>query len=259
MKAATKKNRWLLVALLFGVLTAAGFTLAHHHGSRTVAKANDATAPKHTVRQQAHATVFAAIGGKHSFRAPAGVSPEPLDTTYANTTQPSVAGHSGAPWNTASGASTRTGWSIPANYAAGESGNSTPSPGNRPATSGTPLLQALANGLAYNYSPLDCELPAGCGATSGASSLTRQPSGTSAGTPFAHDSGSTGDTGGAGGTGGTNNTGGTGNTGNTSDPPANNPPAAAPELDPGTLAAALTLLFGGLAMYRSRRRARATR
>lgn len=272
MKAATKKTRWLLIALLFGVLAAAGFTLAHHHGSRTVAKANDAAVPRHTLRPQTHAALLAAIGGKHSFRGPAGVRPELLDTNYSNTTQPRVTGHPNAPWNTAT--SNGTAGSYPAAHAVG----TTPAPSNRPATSGSQLPQDLADGVAYNYSPLDCELPAGCGAA-GASSLTRQPSGTSGGGLFVHNStnngstpdttndtgttGITGNTHNTGITGSPGNTGNAGNTSKTSDPadpsnPGSNPVAAAPELDPGTLAAAVTLLFGGLAMLRSRR-IRATR
>jgi len=292
MKAATKKTRWLLLALLFGVLAAAGFTLAHHHGSRTVAEANDAAAPKHTVRLQTHATLLAASGGKHSFRTPAGVHPELLDTTYSDASQPPVNGHPNAPWHTANS----TDWTYPAAHAVGGS-STTPAPSNRPATSGSQLPQDLADGVAYNYAPLDCELPAGCGATAAAGSLTRQPSGTSGGGSFAHnsqagsstnnsstpdttnDTGNTGNTGGTGktgdtgspgntdNTGNTGNTGSTGSTGNkgnignttkTSDPtdpsnPGSNQVAAAPELDPGTLAAAVTLLFGGLAILRSRR------
>src|SRR5487761_1343451 len=103
MKAGTKKTRWLLIALLFGVLAAAGFTLAHHHGSRTVAKANEAAAPKHTL-QRTPATLLAAIGGKHGFRAPAGVQPELLDTSYSEATQPRPTGHPNAPWSTANSA-----------------------------------------------------------------------------------------------------------------------------------------------------------
>lgn len=297
MKAGPKKTRWLLIALLFGVLAAAGFTLVHHHGSRTVAKANDAAAPKHTL-QQTPATLLAAIGGKHSFRAPAGVQPKLLDTSYSEATQPRLTGHPSTPWNSANSTSK----TYPAAHPMGGTSNRTPAPSNGPATSGSQLPQDLANDVAYNYAPLDCELPAGCGASAGASSLTRQPSGTSGGGSFVHnsqaggstnnsstpdttndtgDTGNTGNTGGTGNTGKTGDTGSPGNTGNTgdtgstgnkgnvgnttktSDPtdpsnPGSNQVAAAPELDPGTLAAAVTLLFGGLAILRSRR-VRATR
>lgn len=271
MKAGTKKTRWLLVGLLFGVVAAAGFTLVHHHGSRTIAKANDAAAPKHTVRQQTHAALLAASGGRHSFRAPAAVHPELLDTSYSDASQPAVNGHPDAPWHTANS----TAWTYPAAHPAAHPvgrSSTTPAPSNRPATSGNQLPQVLADGVAYNYAPLDCELPAGCGATAGASSLTRQPAGTSGGGSFVHNSqagsstnnSSTPDTtNDTGDTGSTGNKGNIGNTTKTSDPtdpsnPGSNQVAAAPELDPGTLAAAVTLLFGGLAILRSRR-FRATR
>lgn len=251
MKARTKKTRWLLIALLFGLLVAAGLTFTGRH-ARTFVAASVAPAPAHVVLPQPHAVLLASTSGKHTLWGPARALSDDGATaqTYSNSQQPPQS-HSGAPSNTST--ATSAGWSSTADVAAGASSNGAP-PSNRPATASTGQQpQPGAGELAYSgYVPLDCELPAGCGAQSTAI-VSRQPSGTSGGMPGAHDSGSVpGD--------GSGNNSPPSNNQN-SDPPSNTDPrvASAPELDPATLAGAVTLLLGSLMVLRSRRRVRVTR
>jgi hypothetical protein len=202
------------------------------------------------VLPQPHAALLASIGGKHALGAPTGAHADDGLTveTHSNSQGPRLTRHSGAPANTST--TVATGWSHDAAGPAGSSGNPMQPPSNRPAASApNNPPQDGEDGFAYDsYSPLDCELPAGCGAPSGGgSTLSRQPSGTSGGMPGVHNSGSPSDN--------TNpQSGNTGDTGNTSDPPSPNlRVASAPELDPATLGGAVTLLFGSLAVLRSRR------
>jgi hypothetical protein len=339
MKAERKKARWLLIALLFGFLAAAGLTLFAHHGSHTVAKATiHAATPAHPKPRLPHAVLLASSGGKrallragpplHLYRAPVS-----LAGTHSNTRLPGATGRSNAPAMIPSGPA----WSSPGVSTVAGSTNTSPAPRNPPAVpAASHLPQGLGNSFAYNgYAPLDCELPAGCGATGGTGYVSHQPSGTigvpssvqgaptpqtnvdsnqqtgnsgdngntgntgnSGNTGNAGNTGNTGNTGNAGNTGNTGSTGNTGNAGNTgntgnsgnsgkgndgtqgnsgapgnggntsdpgtpgttgkSDPPVN-PVASAPELDPATLAGAVTLLLGSLVVLRRRRRAHATR
>lgn len=241
MKARTRKTRWLLVALLFGFLAAVGLTLARHHGAPTVAMTHGA-ATSHAATPQPHSPLLASIGGKHTFAVPTGSPDDGLAAdTDSNRHQPPLTGHSGAPANTST--TVATGWSNDAAGPAGGSGYAAHSPGHHPPAS---VPQDGAGGYAYDsYTPLDCELPAGCGASVVGSTLSRQPSGTSGGMPGAHNSGSPSDN---------TNPGNTVDSGNTGDPPGgNHPVASAPELDPATLGGAVTLLLGSLAVARSRR------
>lgn len=249
MKAKTKKTRWLLIALLVGFLAAAGLALSGHHGAPTVAKAKGATPPTHAVLAQPHANLVAAIGAKHAFWAPAGARPGdgPTEDTYSNSQAPLLTGHSGAPTNTPTAIA--GGWSHVAAGSAAASNNGTQPPSNHPSATGHAPKDG-AGEFAYNgYAPLDCELPAGCGGARGISTLAYQPSSTSGGMPGVHNSGTTTDN---------PNSGTPGqNTVPPSDP-LRSPVASAPELDSATLAGALTLLLGSLAVLLSRR-VRATR
>lgn len=268
MKARTKKTRWLLIALLFGLLVAAGLTLTRHHGVRMITASNEVVAPKAT------ASLLAANGGTHAPAFPVGTASndEVVAGTYSNSQQPHHTGYSDSQSDTP----TRGGIGL-SNQAAGPSdgsnGGSQPQ-SNRPSTSGagnTP--QTVGSVLAYNgYAPLDCGLPAGCGANGangGAGQVTRQPSGTSGGAPFTRDSqGGQTDDGSPPPNNNTNpQTSQTNDTGQGQDPPGGTDPpdggstppvASAPELDPATLAGAVTLLLGSLAVLH-RRRVRVTR
>lgn len=250
MKARTRKTRWLLIALLFGLLAAAGLTFTRHH-ARTFVAANVPPAPR-VVLPQPHAVLLASIGGKHTLWTPAGALPDDGATAqaYSNNQQPPQT-HSGAPSNTSTATSAAR--SSAAAVSAGTSSTAA-QPSNQPATAAGNLPQPGAGEYAYNgYVPLDCELPAGCGAAQSTAIVSRQPSGTSGGTPGAHDSGSVpGD--------GSGNNDPPNNNQNSDPPSKTDPPvAAAPELDPATLAGAVTLLLGSLAVLRSRRGLRVSR
>lgn len=251
MKARIRKTRWLLIALLFGLLTAAGLTLTHH---RPIPMITDGkyTVPTHSVLGQPQAAVVASTAGDQTMGAPAG---EP----YSNSRKVDFSHHSGEPLDTSPASNTANaavdgGSNHAAGVGAGSSHAAAPqsNPPAKSASSGRPTQNGAGEFVYNSYVPLDCELPAGCGGVSGSGgSLNRQPSGGSGGTPFLRDSGS-------------DTPGGSkpppGNTQN-SDPPGSgpqNPPASAPELDPATLAGAVTLLLGSLAVFLSRR-VRATR
>jgi hypothetical protein len=274
MKARrTRTIRWVLVGLLFGFLALTGLTLAHHHHHRAgvLAQAHDVAVPTHGVPQHSYGAPLASIGD-NTLTTPAGKGPlhpaGELNAPPQGSARPGVISTHPAP-----------------DPAVGES-DETAQQNNRPrATSGTqPVPQSGSGEFAYNgYVPLDCELPAGCGVPgSGATGFGTTGSGTSG--SGATGSGATGSgTSGSGtsasgtsasgtsasGTTGPGslppvNTGGvpvahdsqgpttnqqTGDSGQGSDPPV----ASAPELDPATLAAAVTLLLGSLAVLRSRR------
>ena len=238
MKARTKKTRWLLITLLFGLLAAAGLTLTLRHGAWNFAKANGGAAPPHPAVQQPHTALLAATGAKHVFTAPAGAGRRwVVYSPYSNSQAPVAPGHSDSQPNTASSAGAA--WS--GHSSTSESIGGTQPQVNHPVTSNTGHLPPNgASELAYNdYAPLDCELPAGCGATAGGTEyVSRQPSGTSGTVPSLRNS----------------------NDG-ASPPPSDPQPKIipAPELDPATLAVAATLLLGSLAVLRRRRPARASR
>lgn len=253
MKARSKRTRWLLIALLFGFLAVAGLALVHHHGSRLIAATTDATAPAPVMLQQPHAAFRVSDGAWQPLRVPSpGDDDAPVVATHSNTQQLSATGHFDAPANTSSAAPVGS----PVASSVGASRNVTPVQGNRPATStGSQQPQDPANGYAYDsYAPLGCELPAGCGIPGG-TNVIRQGSVTSGGIAVVHDSqDSTPDNQSSPPTndnppGGNNDQGTPGQP----DPPGTSTVASAPELDPATLAGALTLLLGSLAVLRSRR------
>jgi len=322
MKARTKKARWLLIALLFGFLAVAGLTLFHHREPATIAEASKAAAPAHTNIQQPHATLPASSGGKHTLQRPVAIdlTRESVAATSPSSQQPQhPTGSPGAPASASNGPV----WSNRVTAPTSGVISATAPQSNRPATPlSSRLPQELGNGLAYNgYAPLDCELPAGCGA-GGAGSVSRRPAGTSGGTPIGSNTqgssptsnsstqvtggdtgqqtgntgntGNTGITGNNGNDGNTTDIGHTGNGGNTTDTShtgndgstgdtqhtgndgntgdtgtsglgsstpgqKSDPVVAAPELDPATLAGAMTLLLGSLVVPRRRRVARADR
>ncbi|HVS76538.1 MAG TPA: hypothetical protein VHE11_06355 [Steroidobacteraceae bacterium] len=134
----------------------------------------------------------------------------------------------------------------------------------QPSSSGASPPRQGAGDFAYDgYAPLDCELPAGCGASGAEVNMIRTPSGTSGETPSAHNTGSSQQTGGSGTQSNPDPTSDNTPPGNGSDDPPQHsdpPVASAPELDPATLAGAATLLLGALAIVSGRRRrVRATR
>ncbi len=246
MKARNNKTRWLLIALLFGFLAAVGLTLVHHHGYRNVAEAIQAPVPAPAALQQPGAPIVAAAGEKQTLRVPAaiGAADDSADIADSNSQQPPTGGHSAATANTSTGNA-----GVDSDGASGE----TPPPSNHSATPAAAQPQSLANGYAYNGAALlDCELPAGCGANGGtAVTVIRQSSGTSGGVTQVHDSTPTDNDSNP-----QTNDGGNPPPGNNDQPPGDPPGhtvSSAPELDPATLAGAVTLLLGALAVLRSRR------
>ena len=240
MKARTKTTRWLLLASLFGLLAAAGLTITRYYAEPTFAKANDTARPPHTVLQQLHAALRAAVGATPLFTAPAHRHWAGYGT-YSNTPAHGVIDRAGG-----------TGSSNQTVASAGDPVVGTQPRSHRPVASNTsPAPQPGAGDYAYNgYPTLDCGLPAGCGAAAGGTYVIRQISGTAT-MPSVHNSGATSDNDGSNPPGDNP----------ASDPPgqgAQPPVASAPELDPATLAGAVTLLLGALAVLRGRRRARAS-
>lgn len=250
MKARTKSTRWLLLALLFGLLAAAGLTLTWHHGTPTLAKANAVAAPVHAVLKAPAAPLVASTATRHKitthFYGVAGGS-------YSGNQEPdAITSHSDSHSDASSGGG--GGWSNHASEQTDESIGA-PQPHSHPATAGTnPVPPPGSGDYAYQgYVPLGCEMPAGCGAVGDTGYVTRQTSGTSGGPglPTVHNS--QGPT--------------SGNNDSTPPPDNNGPPGqksdppvvSAPELDAGTLAGAVTLLLGALAIMRGRRPARVTR
>lgn len=238
MKARTRKTRWLLLTLLFGLLAAAGFTLTRHGEIRFVTTGNQAVPAKRTVTQQPHA-LLASTGGKQMLTPAVGtpVGHQLVDGAYSDDPQPHATGRSDVSSNadTAPGARPQTQPTPPV----GGSRDGTQQ-SNAPATSATtsPTPRDGMSTFSDNgYVPMDCGLPAGCGVVSNAGYVTRQPSLAGGTVPVARNSQGTSPPG-----------------------PGSNPsPAAAPELDPATLAGAVTLLLGALAVLRGRRRVRVSR
>ena len=264
MKARTKTTRWLAAALLIGLMAAAGLTLTYHHGVATLAGANDAAAPGRTALQLPHAALLASAGGTRTVVPHAyGIA----ESSYSSQTPEVTTNHSDSKPDASPAKST-----APASHATDPTDDpiGAPQPQNHPATSGTNHVpQPEAGDFAGQvYAPLGCELPAGCGVVGGAGYVIRQTSGTSGGLPAVHNS--------QGSNSGNDDPSPPPNNGSpqTSDSGENPPPGqraappgkgsdppaiSAPELDAGTLAAAITLLLGSLAILRGRRPARATR
>ena len=238
MKARNRKSRWLLISLVFGLLAAAGVILTHRSSVRFVTTASQPV--KHTVVQQLHAALLAATGGKQTLTVPVDASSqhESVDDTSSGDPQTQATGQS----DTSSNAATTPG---PGSQTApvGGSGNGTPA-SNPSASSPTPqdgAAQYASNG----YIPEECGLPAGCGGVSNTNYVTHPPSLTVGNVPVAHNS-----------QGSTPPNDGPSDPGQGSDPPgpaADTSVTAAPELDPATLAAAVTLLLGSLAVLSGRR------
>lgn len=262
MKARTKTTRWLLIALLFGLLAATGLALTLHHGAPKLVRVHDAATPQPAL----NATLPAAIStGTQTVTAPAGAGPdhEFVANTYSNTPPPQTNGGNSNPPATPSTTTANTGWGGNSNEPA-VGGNTGVQPSHGPATTstpGTPPLNGAGDYANNGYAPLDCELPAGCGAPGSAGYVSRPPSGASGEVPTHDSSSPTTDGSGT----QTNNNGNDdppppGNNGNSEPPGQNGTPSvhSAPELDPATLAGAVTLLLGALAVLRSRR-VRATR
>jgi len=268
MKARTRKTRWLLITLLVGFLAAAGVTfLLHQHPDRLLVSAGGIVPADDTSLQQTDTTAPAAIGDDQSAQ-----TPTPADArgdhfiagTYSNSTQTGAAEDSNSPSTSAGGAASGAA-NQPADTAGSSGGTQQQTHGPSSSGDATPPQQATGGGeLANNgYMPFDCGMPAGCG---GAGSGIIPTSGSSGGTPSLHNSQGSGpqtdnpdpqtDNSGQPTDSSNPNDPGTGNPGQKSDPsdPGSSPPvAAAPELDPATLAGALTLLLGSLAIVRSRR------
>ena len=263
MKARTKSTRWLLLTLLVGLMAAAGVALTWHHAAPAFARADAVAAPAHTALEPARATLIAATGTTHR------VAPHfhgIVASSYSNSRPAdAITTHSDSHPDASAGSGGGGG-----DHAAEPTDDSVGGPPqhNHPATADHhPVAPPGSGDYAYQgYVPLGCEVPAGCGAVGDTGYVTRQTSGTSGGLglPAVHNSqGSTSDNDDSSpppsNSGPQNNDSGqnppgTG-TGQKSDPPA----VSAPELDAGTLAAAITLLFGALAIVRGRRPARVRR
>jgi hypothetical protein len=258
MKARTKSNRWLLISLLVALMAAAGLAFTYHGGVATFAKANDAAARTPTVPP--HLTLVAATGGTHTGM------PHfywVAESSHPNSLTPEVTtGHFDSHSNAATASDAgRGGHDSPADDSSGA-----PQAQSHPAIAGTHRVPQPGAGdfAGQIYAPQGCQLPAGCGVAANTGYAIRQTSGTSGGLPAVHNSqGDSSPPPPNNGNPQTNDSGqgppppgqGTSPPGNGSHPPA----VSAPELDPGTLAGAMTLLLGALAILRGRRPARVTR
>lgn len=241
MKARNRKTRWLLVSLLFGFLAAMGMILTHHSRVGFVTTASQPVPPKQAMIQRLHAALVAAIGGKQTLLSPAIGPPahELAHSAYSNDPQPDTSGHS----DSSSNATAMTGAS-PQGMPVGGTDDG-PQQTNPSATSSTDPTAPEDGRYVYSgYVPLECGLPAGCGVVS--TGHASHPPSTTVGTvPVAHDS-----------QGANPPEGGPNDPGQSSNPPgpgSDSSVAAAPELDPATLAGAITLLLGSLAVLRGRR------
>lgn len=278
MKARTRKTRWLLITLLLGFLAAAGVTFVlHQHPGRLLVSANGIVPADDTSVQQTEATAPAAFGDELPARAPVSALPRG-DHYIAGTYSNSAARGAGSGMADDAGP-----LSIPYGDVASEGTNEPtdttvgPGSGTQPKTHGSAsssdtIPPAGSGEYAYGGAGgFGCGLP-GCG---GGNSERIHTSGSSGGTPSSHDSqgsdpqndnphpppsNSTQTTDNS-----NPNDPGSGNPGtdspgqsDPSSPGSGHSVAAAPELDPATLAGALTLLLGALAIVRSRRRVRAT-
>jgi hypothetical protein len=266
MKARTRKTPWLLITLLVGFLAAAGVTLVlHPHPGRLLVSASDIAPPDDTPVQHTDTTAPASIGDEQSAEIPGGARGNHYVAagTYSNSTQTDTAHDSNPPSTASSGSSSSAGTNQPADSTVEPSGGTQPQTHSPSSASDTTTPQQVpgtgdfANG---GYMPFDCGVPAGCG---GGGSKAVQSSDTSGGTPSLHNSQGSGQsetsdpqTDNANPPTDNSDPTGQGSPGQKSDP--SNPGsgqsvAAAPELDPTTLAGGLTLLLGALAIVRSRR------
>ena len=271
MKARTRKTRWLLITLLFGFLAVAGgLTLVlHRHPGNLLVNENGTLPSIGSPDDQSQTTAPISIADPQTLQAAAGVHPDGdvADDGHSNINQSDVTGYSGTQSIGFGGGSGTAGANYPAGTMVGSRGGAQ-APVNHPSTS-NPTQPADTGGGEFANSgtlPFGCGLPAGCGG--GGAAVIRQTSGTSGGTPSLHDSpGSSQQTDGSDPQPGnssqqTGNPDPTGSDGNQqsapSSPGSGGSVAAAPELDSATLAGAITLLFGALAIVRGRR-VRATR
>jgi hypothetical protein len=256
MKARTKSTRWLLLTLLFGLMAAAGLALTHHHAAPTVAEAHAVAAPAHAAPPKLALSAATAPADRVAPRFYGAAASSYSGGRLADPIADRADSHADAA--SASGA----GWG---NHSAGQTDEAVGAPPSHPAPTDTHHAPAAGSGeYAYQgYAPLGCEMPAGCGAVGSTGYVTRQTTGTSGGLglPAVHntsgndDSTPPPDNGSPPSNDSGQNPPDTGTPGQKSDPPT----VSAPELDAGTLAAALTLLLGALAILRGRRPARATR
>ena len=272
MKPRTRKTRWLLVTLLLGFLAAAGVTFAfHQHPLRFVVSTSGIVPADDTSLQQTDTTAPVAIGDELPVQTPAPSDAHGDGYTVAGTYSSSAETDAGkdsdsTPYGAAS-------------YTVGPSAGTQQQPSGPSSSGDTTSPQKAGGGYFANNGAMafDCGGLPGCGAGgsginggaywahqsqgSGSGPQTNNPGppannpgqtdGSKPGDPGAGDPGQKSDPPGAG-----------------SDPPGSGPdpsgpgsghsPAAAPELDPATLAGALTLLLGCLAIVGSRR-VRATR
>lgn len=260
MKARIKSNRWLPISLFVGLMAAAGLALTYHDGTATFAKANSAPTPTRTVPPRL--TLVAATGGTHTGK------PHfywVAESSHPNTRTAEVTtGHFDSHSNAASGGD--AGWGSHT-YTKDDSVGA-PQPQNHPATAGSNHVPQRGAGDFANqiYAPQGCGLAAGCGIAGNTGSVIRQTSGTSGGLPDVRNS--QGPNAGNDGSSPPPNNGNqqTNDAGQNPPPPgqgttppgngSNPPTVSAPELDPGTLAGAITLLLGCLAILRGRRPAR---
>ena len=267
MKARTRKTPWLLITLLVGFLAAAGVALVlHHHSHRLLVSADGIVPPDDTPALQTDTTTPIAMDEEQPSENPTGAAGDHHLTAgkYSNSTQTDAANDSIAP-TTAPDLATSTSTNQPTEPTVDSSGGSQPQ-SNRPSSGDTTSPPpATGNGEFANagYTPFGCGVAAGCGG--GGSEIVRS-SGSSGGTPSLHNSQGTGpqtdnsdpqtDNSGQPTDNSDPNGPGSGNPGQKSDPSnpgSSQPVAAAPELDSATLAGALTLLLGSLAIVRSRR------
>lgn len=273
MKARTRKTRWLLITLLLGFLAAAGVTFfLHQHSGRLLMSANGIVPADDTSLQQTDTTAPISIGDDLPVQGPArsgarGDGYAVADTYSSSARTAAATDFDSTPYAAAS-------------YAVGPGGG-TQQQSEGPSGSGdtnAPAQRAGGGYFANNGAvAFDCGGLPGCGAggsgINGGAYWSHHSQGSGSG-PQTNDPGPP--TGNPGQTTNTNpNDPGAGDPGQKSDPPGSgsNPPgsgsdpngpgsghsaAAAPELDPATLAGALTLLLGSLAIVGSRR-VRATR
>lgn len=256
MKARTRKTPWLLITSLVGFLAAAGATFVlHQHPGRLLVSASGIV-PDDTPLLPAD-TAAPAIADEQTAEIPADARGDHYVAagTSSNNTQVNAADDSATP-PSSSGGPDSTGTNRPVDTTVGSSVETQPQTNSSSSSDTITPPKAMGTGDYANggYVPFDCGVPAGCG---GAGSGVIQSSATSGGPPSVRNSQGSGPQ--------TDNsdpptdnsdpTDQGSNPGQKSDPtnPGSGPSvAAAPELDPATLAGALTLLLGSLAIVRSR-------
>lgn len=266
MKPRTRKTRWLLMTLLLGVLAAAGVTFAlHQHPVRFVVSTSGIVPGDDTSPQQTDTTAAVAIGDELSAQTPAPSDAHGGDYSVAGT-------YSSSAETDAAKDSDSTPYGG-ASYTVGPGAGTQQQPSGPSSSSDTTGPQRAGGGYFANNGGMafDCGGLPGCGA--GGSGINGGPywahhSQGSGSDPKTNNPGPTANNPGQTTDGSNPGDPGAGDPGQKSDPPGSGPdpsgpgsghsPAAAPELDPATLAGALTLLLGSLAIVGSRR-VRATR